>query len=61
MTRTEQKNAAKKFADYWKDRGYEKGESQKFGVRNLSHSIVRCCYECKHKKGANHDSENDPV
>ena len=30
MNDTEQKLAAKKFAEYWKGRGYEKGESQKF-------------------------------
>ncbi len=36
MTQTEQKNAAKKFADYWKDRGYEKGESQKFWIDLLT-------------------------
>lgn len=32
MTATEQKNAAKKFSEYWKDKGYEKGESQKFWI-----------------------------
>ncbi len=36
MTQTEQKNAAKKFADYWKERGYEKGESQKFWIDLLT-------------------------
>lgn len=30
MTEKEQKKAAKEFAEYWKDKGYEKGESQKF-------------------------------
>ena len=30
MTEREQKNAAKNFSDYWKDKGYEKGESQAF-------------------------------
>ena len=44
----EKKRAAKAFADYWKDKGYEKGESQKFwmellgqvyGVENPSHFI----------------------
>jgi hypothetical protein len=30
MTDTAQKKAAQTFATYWKDRGYEKGESQKF-------------------------------
>lgn len=37
MTQTEQKTAAKKFAEYWKDRGYEKGESQKFWIDLLEH------------------------
>ena len=30
MTQIEQQKAAKKFAEDWKDKGYEKGESQKF-------------------------------
>ena len=30
MTQTEQAKAAKKFSEEWKDKGYEKGESQKF-------------------------------
>ena len=30
MTEREQKAAAKKFAEYWADKGYEKGESQTF-------------------------------
>ena len=30
MTDTERKAAAKKFAEYWAGRGYEKGESQTF-------------------------------
>ena len=28
MKDTERRAAAKAFAEYWKDRGYEKGESQ---------------------------------
>ena len=36
MNATEQKTAAKKFAEYWKDRGYEKGESQKFWIDLLT-------------------------
>ncbi len=48
MTDKEQKKAAKEFAEYWKDRGYEKGESQPFwlellgsvlGVENPAHFI----------------------
>lgn len=35
MTDSEQKKAAKSFADYWKDKGYEKGESQKFWLSLL--------------------------
>lgn len=35
MTYKEQKNAAKKFAEYWKDKGYEKGESQPFWLSLL--------------------------
>ena len=48
MRDTEQRAAAKKFAEYWKDKGYEKGESQPFwlellgnvfGVENPAHYI----------------------
>ena len=48
ISEQEKKRAAKAFADYWKDKGYEKGESQKFwmellgqvyGVENPSHFI----------------------
>lgn len=35
MTDKEQKVAAKKFAEYWKDKGYEKGESQPFWLSLL--------------------------
>ncbi|MCD8130514.1 MAG: methylase [Lachnospiraceae bacterium] len=35
MTDTEQKAAAKKFAERWKGKGYEKGESQKFWLSLL--------------------------
>ncbi len=35
MTETQQKTAARKFADYWKNRGYEKGESQPFWLSLL--------------------------
>lgn len=37
MTETEQRAAAKKFAEYWADKGYEKGESQKFWIDLLEH------------------------
>lgn len=48
MNDAQQKSAAKKFAEYWKDKGYEKGESQKFwidllqnvyGIENAAHFI----------------------
>lgn len=49
MKDTEQRKAAKQFSEYWKDRGYEKGESQPFwlellgnvfGVENPAHYIT---------------------
>ena len=48
ITEKQQKKAAKEFAEYWKDKGYEKGQSQKFwidllqnvyGVENATHFI----------------------
>lgn len=30
MTDVERKKAAKAFSEFWKDKGYEKGESQSF-------------------------------
>ena len=36
MTDTERKEAAKHFSEYWKGKGYEKGESQKFWLSLLS-------------------------
>ena len=35
MTTAQQQQAAKKFAEYWKDKGYEKGESQSFWLSLL--------------------------
>lgn len=35
MKETERRTAAKNFAEYWKDRGYEKGESQPFWLSLL--------------------------
>ena len=35
MTEKEQRTAAKNFADFWKDKGYEKGESQQFWLSLL--------------------------
>ena len=49
MTDTEKKKAAKVFADYWADKGYEKGESQSFwldllqnvlGMDSPAHSVI---------------------
>ena len=36
MTDMEQKKAAKLFAEQWKDKGYEKGESQTFWLQLLN-------------------------
>ena len=36
MTDAQQKTAAKKFAVDWKDKGYEKGQSQTFWLTLLS-------------------------
>lgn len=43
MTEKEQKSAAKNFAAYWKDKGYEKGESQAFWM-----SLLRDVYGVAH-------------
>ena len=37
MNQIQQKIAAQKFAEYWKGKGYEKGESQKFWIDLLEH------------------------
>ena len=36
MTEKEQKQVAKQFAEFWKDKGYEKGQSQTFWLQLLS-------------------------
>ena len=36
MTDLEQRKAAKEFAERWKDRGYEKGESQKYWMLEIN-------------------------
>ena len=36
MNEKEQKQKAKQFAEQWKNKGYEKGESQKFWLQLLS-------------------------
>lgn len=43
MTEKEMKSAAKAFAEYWKDKGYEKGESQAFWM-----SLLRDIYGVEH-------------
>ncbi len=43
MKDVEQRKAAKEFASYWKDKGYEKGESQKFWL-----SLLRDVYGVEH-------------
>ena len=43
MTDAQQRAAAKSFADYWKDKGYEKGESQPFWL-----SLLRDVYGVEH-------------
>ena len=36
MKNIQQQDAAKHFAEYWKGKGYEKGESQKFWLSLLT-------------------------
>lgn len=36
MDKVIQRKAAKEFAEYWKDKGYEKGDSQRFWLQLLS-------------------------
>ena len=43
MTEKEQRKAAKQFAEYWKGKGDEKGESQKFWL-----SLLRDVYGVEH-------------
>ena len=43
MTDAKQKAAAKRFADFWKDKGYEKGESQPFWL-----SLLRDVFGVEH-------------
>ncbi len=43
MTASEQKKAAREFAAHWKDKGYEKGESQSFWL-----SLLRDVYGVEH-------------
>jgi len=43
MTANERKKAVKAFVEYWKDKGYEKGESQSFWL-----SLLRDIFEVEH-------------
>ena len=43
MTTAQQQQAARNFAAYWKDKGYEKGESQPFWL-----SLLRDVYGVEH-------------
>ena len=43
MRDVEQRKAAKEFAAYWQNKGYEKGESQKFWL-----SLLRDVYGVEH-------------
>ncbi len=43
MTEQQQRQAAKQFAAFWKDKGYEKGESQPFWL-----SLLRDVYGVEH-------------
>ena len=43
MTDAQQRKAAKKFATFWKNKGYEKGESQAFWL-----SLLRDVYGIEH-------------
>ena len=49
MTQTEQAKAAKKFSQDWKDKGYEKGESQKFWLDLLCN-----VFEIPYSNGVNY-------
>ena len=40
MTQAEQQKAAKKFSENWKDKGYEKGESQNSGLTFCAMSLA---------------------
>lgn len=52
MTETDRKKAAKAFAEYWKDHGYEKGESQSFWL-----SLLRDVFGVEHPEQYIHFEE----
>lgn len=43
MSDTKQRKAVKEFVEFWKDKGYEKGESQTFWL-----SLLRDVFEIEH-------------
>ena len=45
MTTAQQQQAARNFAAYWKDKGYEKGESQPFWL-----SLLRDVYRSEERR-----------
>ena len=40
MTEKEQEKNAKEFVEYWKDKGYEKGQSQQFWTSLLTSCLL---------------------
>lgn len=52
MTEADKKKAAKAFAEYWKDKGYEKGESQPFWL-----SLLRDIFGVEHPEQFIHFEE----
>ena len=54
MTDTQQRAAAKAFAKNWKDRGYEKGDSQIFWVELLTTVFGGIHYEKDYNRNALH-------
>ena len=45
MKQSEQQKAAKEFAEFWKGKGYEKGQSQTFWISLLSNVFGIQCPE----------------
>ena len=56
MTEKEQKQATKQFAEYWKDKGYEKGEGQKFWL-----SLLRNVFGVEHPEELAVDAPFSPA
>ena len=55
MTDTQQRAAAKKFANVWKGKGYEKGQSQPFWL-----SLLRDVHGVEHPEQFSHDIAKCP-